>query len=289
VKNIIRELYVDKEQYVIYLLEKYGLDQPLQNLVNIINVRIHKKDLKNLGIKGIPSSFLTTINSRYLDKIKDTKEKEELEYLITEISIHLLNKYIQSIKAPQSEIIKDLHVELRTACELNDFDYKALNKIFPIETLVKFAKVSSNSSGKSNLLTKPTIFYYYWNGRYDYDLDDLVKNLKAEKHISDIRGFKKIFKEHSGNLAISISRSSLDFIIILFDILSDKSKQLIIPKGKNCGKFHPLKVYAVDFENKVLIKNEAKHIKYRIMKNKPYYLKLKGKAEKWTKNYEIKS
>ena len=254
-KSIIKELFVNKEQYVLNLLVKHSLNQPIQNLVKIINARIQRQHLKSIGLKGIPSSFLTIINYKYISKVQGKNEKEELEYLIAEITIYFLNKYIQSVKAPQSEIIHELKIELKSACELNNFDYKELNRAFPIETLVKFAKNSINKSEESNLLTKPPIYYYEWNGRYNYDLDDLVKNLETENHILDVRGFKKIFNKHSGDITILINRESLDFIIVLFDILGNKNKQLLIPQGRNCGKFHPLKIYAVDFEKKVLINN----------------------------------
>jgi hypothetical protein len=285
VKNIINDLYVDKKQHVFDLILKYELEQPIQNLVNFINNKIQKKQS---GIKGLPSAFLTQINSGFLAKIQDSEEKRELEEILSNISTYLLEKYIQSINLPSASIVKDLQEELKTTCEINSFDYNALNKVFPIETLVKFAKLSSNTSEEVNLLTKPPIYYYEWNGGSPNNLDDLIKNLKSENHISNVWEFRRIFKEHTGDIRVLINKESLDFIIILFDTLVDKNKQLLIPRGKNCGKFHPLKLYAVDFDKKVLIENEPKHIKYRIMKNESYYLKLKGKAEKWIKDYKVK-
>lgn len=265
------------------LILKYELEQPIQNLANFINNKIQKKQT---GIKGLPSAFLTQINSGFLAKIQDSDEKRELEEILSNISTYLLEKYIQSINLPAASIVKDLQEELKTTCEINSFDYNALNKVFPIETLVKFAKLSSNTSEEVNLLTKPPVYYYDWNGINQYDLDDLVKNLKSENHISNVWGFKKIFKKHSGDITISINKESLDFIIILFDTLVNN--QLLIPRGKNCGKFHPLKLYAVDFDKKDLIENEPKYIKQRIMRNESYYLKLKGKSKKWIKDYEVK-
>ena len=173
---------------------------------------------------------------------------------------------------------------MRSACDYHGYDYTGLNRVFPIEDLVKFAKDTLNSSEENNLVVNPPVFWYDWNG-VDYDLDTLSRDLKSQNIISGTKNFKELFKYHKGEMQVRFNRNNIDFIIVLFDSLYQKG--LIIPKGINSGKFHPLKLYAVDFDEKPLLEKEPKAIKYRIVKNKANYSALSSKVEKWTKSYKI--
>ena len=179
----------------------------------------------------------------------------------------------------------DLEKEWDKSYELNNYDYDALNKRMPIESLVKFAKDSHNKSEENNLLSNLHNYYYQWNGR-DSDLDYLIRNLKSENHILQVRNFKKIFSKHTGELTIKINRDSINFIFLLLKILHEKS--LIIPKGNNTGVFYPLKLFAVDFDNKILIKGDAKYISYKLRKKSPENLLMQEKIHKWILNISLK-
>ena len=238
-EELIKNLFVDKWEYSLNLICKYGLREILHNLISVIELKISKESYNN-GINGISSSFLTNLNTNYLSKITIKEEKEDIEYIIREISMHYLFKYIESVDDPKSIITKNLQEELKSTCELNGYDYYALNKIFPVDDFVKFANVNSNT----DLLNNPPVFYYDWKG-LPHDFDDLKRNLKSSNCISSTAEFKKIFSKHNGDISISFNRDNIDFLIILFELLYER--RLILPKGKNCGKFHPLNMYGVDF------------------------------------------
>lgn len=279
-RSLIKEIFVDKEEYIIALINKHNLDQPLERLVKVVEARI--KNPVN-GLDGIPGIFLTTINDNFLACISDGDEKREVEYLIREIAMYLLVKYIQSSNSSKYDITRSLRFELKTACDYHGYNYHELNRVFPIEDLVSFAKDTSKSGDRDNLIVNPPTFYYDWIGN-NYDLDTLSRDLKSQNIISGIRNFKGLFTHHTGEIVVRFNRDYLDFIIVLFDRLYKKG--LLIPKGINGGKFHPLRLYAVDFEEKSLIEKDPKAIKYRIIKNKSHYKALSDKVERWIKDFK---
>jgi len=199
--------------------------------------------------------------------------------------MHLLIKYIQSTNASKYEIAQSLRLELKSACDFHAYDYSELNKVFPIEDLVNFAKATSKSSEVNNLFVNPPVFYYEWNG-FDHDLDALSRDMKSENIIQGIKNFKELFGPHNGEIQVKFNKLKFDFIIVLFDCLYHMG--LLVPRGKNCGKFHPLQLYDDEFNNNFLIEKEPKQIKYRIKKRSGYYQDLLNKASRWTKEYRRK-
>jgi hypothetical protein len=280
-KDTIEKIFVNESEMVMSLLKRYHLSEIIEKHVVFVSKKLEHLESENLNIGSLSSLILDDVNKIIAD-VSDSMDKGNLEYIISDIYFHFLILYVKNSLRPIEEIINDLDTSLKNTCELKGYEYSELRKLLRLERLVSFA-VSIKSTG--SLLTKTNVFYYDWKG-LDYNLEDLGDNLVSEKVINSKKEFKQLFQEHNGELLVHFNRKYLDFVIILFDYLYEKG--FITPKGRK-GQFNPIKVYGVDFEEKVLIEKHSKHLKSTIKKNSSKYRQIKGKIEKWVEYYNLKS
>lgn len=272
-KLIINEIYVNQQEETLALLTKYSANQILESTIEIIKENIVSGD-GNFEIKigHIASNCLFGANSK-LQLVNNNSEKKKLEYILSSISKHLLRKMFEENTGSNQKTLKNLHDSLKGTCQMHGYNFEELRNFLQFD-LSELPIIKSPVK-----LGKNIIYYYEWQG-IPHELDRLVGKLRIKEYIPNVKHFKKLFKAHDGNIRVKINDGSLDFIIVLFDILSRKNKKLIIPRGERAKKFTPLKYYLVDHEEKLLIKKEPKHIKYTINKNVEKSNKLYKKAQK---------
>lgn len=272
---LVDEIFVDRKAKVMEILRDYGLESSIQLILENINDPDNLKKLSDPEfVKSLSFSFLTRINTR-IEEISDQSKKAEVEYVIGEIAEHLLIKIIHLSPLDTTIVLQHISDGLKTSCELNSWNFEALNRLIKIELLHGLAAKFENSVPKNKevKLGEPEVkvISYIWNGD-DKDFDDLVYSLKDMKVIKSKVDFAKMFSHHDKPIKLKIHPDKLNFLIILFDEL--KLKNLISVKGGKAGHFTPLKRYACDLNGEFLIKNSPKHLKYNITRNKKNHDKL---------------
>lgn len=246
------------------------LDNFILNFSTTLNELKSSDFEKGKNIIGtLASTYLTRLNS-VLEKVDDIEEKEELEYILSEISNEFIHQILQKEGISHENLLTEIKEALITTCQVNNWNTELLLKKIRID-LLHVLSVKTESSIDNNL---KRIVYYLWLGNND-TLDELAYNLKDRKLIKSTGEFKKLFSAHTGNFNVKVDSAQIDFMIVLFDQL--KVKKLIKPCGTQ-GHFFPLKAYCVDFDKNVLIKNDPKRIKELILRNSTKYQKLLEEA-----------
>jgi hypothetical protein len=282
--NLIEEVFVDKQEDVLNELQKHKLDKDISQVLIAIDKVDNQKLFANKSfVSSLSSSYLTNVNSK-IAKVEDIERKENLEYIVKELSNQILIRLISKTNSSPKQVLDQISEGLTASCVLNNWDYNKLYKIMNFDLLHSVAaKTDKNIFSEDD--TKG-IYYYVWNGNEEI-LKEIIYDLKDKKIIKSTTEFKKLFSEHNGKLNIRVKASCLDYIIILFDELY--SKRLITPKGYKAKHFTPIKTYLVDFDKKLLIKSEAKQIKYGIVKNKQKYASIKESVTKFINGFFEKS
>jgi hypothetical protein len=268
-ESIIDDLYQDKERS-IQLLKRHNLYDILENVIKDLNQTIEKKPFDAVRTPEIAATFLTAINSR-LSTIQDPDQKQHLELVLRDIGQDLMRKIVPVAKQPK-KVFNGIKSALQSAASINGYNFPALTKLLKMETL------------ESELVSDAAIYYYSWKGKNE-DLDELAENLKADNLLQSVREFKRLFNKHNDpNLQVRFAKEGLEFLLALFDEL--KSRKLISPKG-NKGHFQPIRAYAVDFENNILIDKSPKTIKYIAQRDAENWSKLTLKAKNWTSGFRL--
>lgn len=258
--TLLEEVFQD-EEIPITLLRKYDLEAVLERAVVSIDKILSHSPVSTTRLAGLAPSILFLINNR-LSKVTDPIDKGNLEFLMAEVTVHLLKKLLEKSDQP-STALKEIKNSLETASNVSDYNFAALLAILKYNSL-------------ENHYKEDDTYYYDWTGK-PHELDELTSKLRRQGVIKSVKVFKQLFRDHGNtSLTVHINRESVHPMIALFDEL--KKRGLIISRG-GAGHFHPLKVYGVDFENKVLMKNEPKSIK-KNAKKKP---EIWGKTENWAK------
>lgn len=262
---LIDKIFVNKKEQVFVLLSKYELDKFISTFHSKI-MNLQKEDLtsEKKTLSSLASSFLTRINS-ILENLTSIEEKEELEYILSEISNEFIFQIIQKEGISNGQVLTEIKDSIVTTCEANNWNVEALMKLTKIDILhalsVKSAPPLTNIT-TNNTKNKPLVYYYDW---LKSDLNELSYNLKDQKTIKSISEFKKLFTNHDGDIKVRMNGDQLEFIIILFDEL--KRNKFIKACGSK-GHFFPLTNYCVDFDKKELIKKPPKRIKELVSRNK---------------------
>lgn len=246
---LLDEVFQDKET-PLALLRKYDLVSVLEKTIQSIGKELSHSPIAITRLVGLAPSVLFLINNQ-LAKITDQKDKGELELLMADVTNHLIKKLMDKCNQPATAL-KEIKSSLETASDINAFNFGALLHLLKYDNLELTYKEDET-------------YWYDWMGKL-HELDELADKLRKQGIIKSVKDFKQLFKAHGNSkLKVQFSKDSPPFLIALFDEL--KIKGIIIPRG-GTGHFHPLKIYGVTFENKVLIKNEPKAIK-RNAKRKP--------------------
>jgi hypothetical protein len=257
-KSRLAEKYENSNE-LLELLEKFNLDKVISNAIRQIENKITNEKFNDLPkISGI---ILNDINS-VIETIKDKEEKTKLEYFLSDI----FQDYILQInKLPNSQrIINELIENVKTACEYRGYNYMELDKLLSLEKQTHIIRKFTNE------------LYYEWL-REDYELDEIIRDLKDKNYIYSLKDFKKLFKPHSETLFIKFNKTFTDEIIIFFQLL--KEEKLVIPRGKgNSGHFAPFVKYAIDNENNFFIEKPINKEHERIKKNVSKYQLIREKV-----------
>jgi len=262
-EQILEFLFVNKTE-AFALVKKYDLESILQKGFEAVKNYSHDRSLKSCRIGDISAFVLMGVNNK-LKVITDLNEKRKLELLLRDIANYLIGKTISTSTEGPENIIQEIKLSCKAACEFHDYNYEALLDTLDLH---KFEKLYPSSSA----------IYYDWNGSRQ-DLDELARNLKSDDCIQSVREFKFLFSPSvSNSFTVHISKEKLPFLLALFDEL--KFTGLITPKG-NKGHFHPLRVHGVDFDQKVLIQKDPKSIKFSNKKNTIKWTQLSQKAKNW--------
>lgn len=273
--TLIDKIFVNKKEQVFALLSKYELDKFINTFHSKI-VSLQKEDLTSEKkiLSSLSSSFLTRINST-LENLTSIDEKEELEYILSEISNEFIFLIIQKEGISNSQILTEIKESIVTTCEANNWNVEALMKLTKIDILhaisVKSASPLTNTT-TNDKKNKSPVYYYKW---LKSDLNELSYNLKDQKTIKSAAEFKKLFENHKGDIKVRVNKNQLEFIIILFDEL--KRNQFIKVCGTR-GHFFPLTNYCVDFDKKELIKKPPKRIKELVCRDKVKHKQIMDKV-----------
>lgn len=262
--TLIDKIFVNKKEQVFILLSKYELDKFITTFHSKI-ISLQKEDLtgEKKILSSLASSFLTRINS-ILENLTSIEEKEELEYILSEISNEFIFQIIQKEGISNHQVLTEIKDSIVTTCEANNWNVEALMKLTKIDVLHALAvKSSPTLEVADKKQDKTNIYYYLWLKSSD-ELDEFCYNLKDQKIIKSVSEFKKLFTNHTGDIKVRMEGDQLEFIIILFDQL--KENEYIKVYGTR-GHFFPLTNYCVDFNKKELIKKPPKRIKELIRRD----------------------
>jgi hypothetical protein len=241
------------------LLIKYELENTISTAINSVNSKMTEKEFNELPkISGI---ILNEINS-VISKIKNSKDKKDIEYLLSDIFQDYIKKI--SIKDNSNTIINDIIESLKIACEYRGYDYNTLTQFLGLEKATILIPKS---------ITKKT--YYEWLGK-ESELDEISRDLADKKIIYSIKEFKKLFKPISDSFYVKFNKKFKDEVIIFFQLL--KEHKLIKPKGVS-GHFAPLIQYSVDNENLFFIPKAINKEHERIKKNTVRHNEIKEKLK----------
>jgi hypothetical protein len=265
--QLVGEVYPDKEA-PLELLTKYDLEQLLEKAILKIKLVLENPPVTTLSVISLAPSVLLSVNAR-LKNVPNLNHKRHLEMMIADIASHLIEEMIKKSNQPASAL-KQLKTALKDAAELEGYDFNALLSLLRYkhleETYVKDKPVMVET------------YWLAWKGK-PHELDYIAKKLSKKGWIKSTREFRHLFEEHNdSSLKVMFAREGLHFLLVLFDEL--KSKKLIVPKGCN-GHFHPLKVYAIDFDKNVLIISEPKLIKAALKKDSEKLQNLREIASEW--------
>lgn len=274
--KLIDKVFVDRKEEVLSLLKDYRLDRFISSFYEKV-LSLHKDDFTSdkKVLSSLSSSLLTRINS-VLETIENEDEKDDLEFIFSEIANEFIFHIIQIDGIAKDEVLTEIRDSLAAACEANWWNKEALFRRTKIELMHALtAKASSPLTISKKQNSQNMICYYTWLKREgkSYSLDDFSYDLKGlkdvdgvneDKLIKSVTEFKRLFSTHDGNIRVKMNGEQLEFIIILFDQLDENN---FISVNGTKGHFHPLKKYCIDFEEKELIKTTPKRIKERIKRN----------------------
>ncbi len=279
-KEIIAEIFVDDKSEILKSLVEMELDKPIVRVFEIIDKKVIQSELKKeTFINSLATSFFTQINNK-LERIVDADLKNELEYVISEISKLMLTKIVFKTKLNPDKLIKIIAEPLKVTCELNNWNYDALVRIMGFDL-----KHTVDATLQAIKLEYEN-YYYEWCC-LDQNLNDLAYCLKDRKLIKSTTEFKSLFLVDMVNKQVRFNKSGKDFLIVLFDELN--SKGFISAKGKKAKHFTPLRHYSFDFEKKLLFEKDMKTEKYRITQSRRKHEQLKEDVLKWISSYTKKS
>lgn len=271
--ELISKLYINKQKEILNLLQKYKLldaINPVLEQILDVDFEDFEKSKKKIGLNA--SVILTRVNL-IIQEIESVEDKILLEYIISDIFKELIVKIVNNTPEWKDLIFYEISESLKITCEVNSWDFHALNNKIQVDLGHTF-KVNSNPSILSRDIKKTKkAVHYIWN-KTNEELEILAYDLKDKKVIKSVKEFKLLFATPTLQ-KVRMNLDCLDFVIILFDELYCMKK---IAMNGSKGQFLPLKLYCVDFENKELIKKEPKRIKEAIKKNISKYAHLKNKV-----------
>jgi hypothetical protein len=266
--NIDKILTVNYQESgsLISLIRKYDLENFLNGTLKEIEKAISESDNKKL----LDLSTLSLIKINENLKGINSKEKEQLEFLLSEIFQSLMKRI------DKSEIITEIQNSLLDACRMIGYDYNILEQMLGLKKI----QVLKNRPDFSKRLP-----YYIWLGK-DYKIVELFQLLKDKKLIYSIREFKKIFAPINEHFEYIGYKEKISELVLVFSILNEKK---LIKTKVQSGHFSPLKMYGVDNEGKYLFKKAPNKIHEYIKRDKDVYAKLYDKYEKIISNIASKT
>ncbi len=264
IDTIISENYQDSSS-LITLIRKYDFEKFLNGTLAEIKIAITNTD--TIRLSELATISLIKINEN-LKGIK-SKEKEQLEYLLSDVFQTVLNS-IDSV-----ETLYNIQNTLLNACEMSGYDFNVLEQMLGLKK-------------QQILRPRPTnrgLPYYEWKG-LDYELNCLMDFLIDKKTIISKKNFRKIFNPISDHFDYKGNTDKVSDLVLVFSIL--KEKRLVKPKI-NSGHFSPLVRYGVDNDGKYLFKKAPNKIHEYLKRNNALYCRLRFNYECVINNFAKKT
>jgi|GEM_PF-4175565 len=257
IENFLDANYENAEE-MKGLLERTNLISILDNAIERIEEAYQSNNLESIvGLSGV---ILTSVNAK-ISALVDPKEKESLEYLLADI----FQAYLDRVAADQEgmKLLSQISTNLRDACDLMGYDYKALAVLINIEK--RFLLIPRRN--------KKTNLHYDWKAN-SFELDELSRDICDKDWICSVKEFKQLFNPINTSLQVQCNPKHRDKLLILFDVLG--RCKIIRPRGIS-GHFAPFVQYAMDNEGRFLFENRV---------NK-YHANLQRNASKYQASVEI--
>lgn len=246
------------------IIRKYDVELFLNNVFQLIETFTDQKSEKELV--ALANTILTKLND-ILHTIDDKEERKLIKYAVTDI---FKADIINVSKNLSENFVPALIDTLKTSSFLLNNNYKEL------ESLLGLKRYEILKSKRFHSVDAP---YYDWLGK-EYELDEMIKDLKDKKIISSVKDFKKLFKESESSFFV-VNKEKINDLVIIFSILKDL--ELIQPKIKS-GYFTPLVQYGLDNDNNLLFTKPPNKIHYALKQKGRWYDEIRENYKFWIKS-----
>jgi hypothetical protein len=254
----------DQPELLLEVIRKHGAETFLNNVFQLITEFTDQKSENEL--LTLSSTILTKLNDVLLT-IDDDEERRMIKYAITDI----FKTDIRAVSKRFSDsFIPSLINTLKTSSFLLNNNYKELESLLGLKryAILKSKRFASSDSP-----------YYDWLGR-DYELDELIRDLKDKDIIYSIKDFKKLFMA-TGHSFFEVNVEKLDDLIIIFSILYDLN---LIQAKRKSGHFSPLTHFGVDNQQNLLFTKPPNKIHYGLKQKGRWYDEVRENHESWIKS-----
>ncbi|CAM1352292.1 hypothetical protein [Tenacibaculum ascidiaceicola] len=263
IEQILEEIYSNDIKLAVESLKKYQLYEIIQKSTSILE---EKKEKPVKVITHLAGVFLSSVNKKIIN-IDNLEDKMFLKCLISDIGVYLIKDQFKKNKIDKFDI-KEINNQLKTVCELENYDFYELKSLLNLEHIYDFLEVSDEKSvGQTSYyewLADPNVFH------------EVIGNLKSEKMIDSVKDFKKLFTSNPVKIKFNVQHK--DFLVVFIDYLFQK--KYLKTKIKR-GHFTPIKNFVVDHENNFLFNGKVKYDKARIKKNEELNNQLLRKVKNW--------
>lgn len=244
---------------IVSILSKNKLYDFLSEIISLINGHIDNKneELKSFGIlqiSPIASTLLIRINEylRHLSKQKKIKEKQELEYILGNITKRIIKLIIDqvpnNVKALQ---LKSIEISLRDTCSLYNYDFEKLSEFIQIDDLVREIYVEFTNQKEETQVLDVSLNTSLPGFRCCADhnkkqLPQLLELIKELEISDDLEQIEKLFHKPKENLAIKLNESKATYVLQFWAALS--ASKFIESDSKKYGFYQVLECHVVNFK-----------------------------------------
>lgn len=266
---------------VVKLLAEHGLYSFLVDAINQINSHIQNqteeiKDFGSIKVSHIASSLLIRINEylRSLSNNKEVKQKNELEYLLGNITKRIIKSTIDAL--PKSISVKQLSViqiSLSETCLLYKYDFEKLTEFIQIDDLVREVYVEYTNSIQQENFIDVSIEnnfpgFQCSSTHVQNSLDNLLNLFQQLKISDEIEKIKTLFNRPTQNLAIKFDENNATYVMQFLVVLN--SSAMIESDNKKYGFYQVLECHVLNFKNVFLKGKDGQRGADRVRKLKDW-------------------
>lgn len=244
---------------IVSILSKNKLYDFLSEIISLLNDHIDNKheELKLFGIlqiSPIASTLLIRINEylRLLSKKKRTKEKQELEYILGNITKRIIKLIIDEVPNNSKALqLKSIEISLRDTCKLYNYDFEKLSEFIQIDDLVLeiYADLSVNSEKfpAIDISSNNSIPGFQCCSNHNkQQLPGLIKLIKSLGISDETDKIKKLFNKPNKNLAIQLNDKKPTYVMQFWAALC--TSKIIESNNDNYGFYQVLECHVLNFK-----------------------------------------